>query len=200
MDHKCQAPNCDRSPKHKGFCGMHYQRLRTHGSLELPKKKRLKWATCSINGCDKPARTILGKLCEMHYYRMRRNGNFDAPKDAPWGISSHGYQVKTVKSHATCGSNGLTYRHRMVLYDAIGPGQHNCHWCNAEIEWLAKGKRKLVVDHVDANKLNNDIGNLVPSCSPCNANRGLFMNWVMKHQGDPFLLKLFNQARMQTMP
>lgn len=194
MQSICYAPECDRPSKNAGLCGMHYQRMWKHGNFGLPPRKPQAWATCTIDGCSKPSRTVLGTLCEMHYYRMRRSGSFDDPVEKPWSVTSHGYEVKKIKSHPTCGSNGLTYRHRMVLYDVIGPGAHCCHWCGTEIEWFAKGKRKLVVDHVDANKRNNDASNLVASCHPCNANRGLFMNWVMRHRDDPFLLGLFRQA------
>lgn len=65
--------------------------------------------------------------------------------------------------------------HRMILYDAIGPGPHSCHWCNSMVEWRPGGRcgpGVLVVDHIDFNPRNNSIENLVPSCAKCNATRG----------------------------
>lgn len=63
---------------------------------------------------------------------------------------------------------------RVVLYDAIGPGEHACHWCGQTVTWdivTAADPRSLFVDHVDFNKLNNDRANLVPSCWDCNIAR-----------------------------
>jgi hypothetical protein len=59
---------------------------------------------------------------------------------------------------------------------------------------MAKGSRKLVVDHLDGIKTNNDLSNLVPSCHRCNSTRGLFQRWVMEHKDDPFLADLFRVA------
>lgn len=71
---------------------------------------------------------------------------------------------------------GYVLEHRFVLYESIGPGSHPCHWCKATVSWGAPGtgnrsKGVLVVDHMDGDKLNNDIGNLVPSCNGCNISR-----------------------------
>jgi hypothetical protein len=106
-------------------------------------------------------------------------------------VTTHGYAVESFNSlHPTATGNGAAYLHRKVLYDAIGPGEHPCNWCGTIVEWFAQGERKLVVDHLDNDKLNNERSNLVASCHRCNATRGLFMSWVLKHQDDPFLLTL----------
>ncbi|MNV91966.1 HNH endonuclease [compost metagenome] len=65
---------------------------------------------------------------------------------------------------------------------------------------VARGKEKLVVDHLDNDKKNNSIDNLVPACHSCNTSRGLFANWVMKHKDDPFLAKLFVAANDNKKP
>jgi hypothetical protein len=114
----------------------------------------------------------------------------DDPVHGKLWITTQGYAALAQVSHPTAGSNGHTYLHRKVLYDAIGPGDHPCHWCETIVEWFAKGERKLVVDHLDNDKLNNERSNLVASCHRCNATRGLFRSWMLKHQNDPFLLTL----------
>lgn len=76
--------------------------------------------------------------------------------------------------------------HRRVLYEAIGPGEHDCHWCRAPVAWLAEGDAALIVDHLDDDKLNNAPDNLVPSCNACNVTRGLFQAWVRaRAENDP---------------
>lgn len=198
VDNCCAAPGCERSAVvtrdgHR-VCKLHYQRLRTHGQFEKPKRKQIEWRTCTIDGCDKPSRTVGGKLCEMHYGRFYRVGNFDAPKRGRKSITDGGYVWMYEPLHPVAGKNGALYEHRAVLYNSIGPGEHACHWCSQPVEWSALGPRKLVVDHLDNNKLHNDASNLVPACHACNSTRGLFMSWVYKHKDDPFLLRLFNSA------
>lgn len=75
-------------------------------------------------------------------------------------------------------SRGLVYVHRAVLYDAIGPGVHLCHWCAREVEWDGTKIRRLVVDHVDGDTRNNALANLVPACYPCNTLRGKRANFL----------------------
>lgn len=162
---------------------------------QLPRTRNLPDRLCTVYGCVSVANRKAHGWCEMHYGRMRRNGNFDPPFVGKWTEASHGYMVRQDGSHPLSGKNGLLYQHRAVLFEAIGGGVHSCHWCRAEIEWKAKGGRKLVVDHIDGHKRNNVPGNLVPSCHRCNATRGLFQKWVMEHRDDPFLWALFEQAR-----
>lgn len=97
--------------------------------------------------------------------------------------------------HPLASQNTYLYEHRKVLYDRIGAGPHCCHWCGCEVVWRARGKKKLVADHLDNDKLNNHPDNLVPSCHACNGTRGMFMAWVIKHRDDPFLRALFQRAR-----
>lgn len=195
---KCEAPGCERDKwmNRDGFavCRKHYHRLRVHNSFDLPPRKHPAWATCSVEGCNTPSRTIGGKLCEKHYYRKYRTGDLSDPETGRKWFTSHGYVGTYAPLHPLAGKSGALYLHRVVLHDKIGPGVHRCHWCNDEIEWGVKGKRGLVVDHLDNDKANNDGGDLVPACNDCNATRGLFMSWVMKHKDDPFLLKLFTAA------
>lgn len=75
--------------------------------------------------------------------------------------------------HPLSHTNGHVFAHRVVLYEAIGPGSHPCHWCGTTVTWSC-GKiapEFLTVDHLDWDRLNNDPDNLVPSCTPCNTLR-----------------------------
>jgi len=72
----------------------------------------------------------------------------------------------------------------VVLYDAIGPGPHECHWnrvtgCGkVALEW--GGGQGIVVDHLNGDTLDNRPENLVPSCKVCNTRRqkaGNPMEW-----------------------
>jgi hypothetical protein len=74
--------------------------------------------------------------------------------------------------HPLADKQGRVYEHRAVLYDAIGPGPHSCHWCGTEVDWLPRGTDGcLQSDHVNGDRFDNQPSNLVPSCGPCNATR-----------------------------
>ena len=87
---------------------------------------------------------------------------------------SKGYIVLTgQQEHPLGDKNGHLTKHRKVLFDAIGPGDHECHWCGKLVNWDTEDYNlKLHVDHLDEDKLNNNLDNLVPSCFVCNIKRG----------------------------
>lgn len=191
----CSVEGCAQIARARGLCGCHYQRLRSTGTTDKLERAKVPWRTCSINGCGAPSRTRQGGSCEKHYYRFRRTGKYDAPVFGAWSTTDAGYVMRLDRNHPVSSSRGYLYQHRMVLFDAIGAGVHPCHWCKDEVEWGAHGRRRLVVDHIDSDKRNNVLSNLVPSCHRCNSTRGLFISWVMAHRDDPFLASLFHQSR-----
>lgn len=202
----CSVTGCDRKPEYKNDVGMicrpHYGRWRKYKSFSRPIRTKNEWATCTVDGCDTKSRTVGGALCEKHYYRKYKTGDLSDPviqRGRNW-FQSAGYVCTYAPLHHLAGKTGAVYLHRAVLFDKIGGGSHQCHWCKDDIEWSVKGSRKLVVDHLDNNKQNNDEGNLVPSCHSCNTSRGLFANWAMKHKDDPFLLRLFTAANDNVNP
>lgn len=92
-------------------------------------------------------------------------------------MATYRYIKVWAPDHPLRGKRGEVFQHRMVLYDEIGPGWHPCHWCGVEVEWRVRGRGvpttgELSVDHLDGDKQNNEPGNLVPCCRPCNTRDG----------------------------
>lgn len=76
--------------------------------------------------------------------------------------------------HPATNPSGITFEHRIVLWDKLGGGDANCHWCDTPVTWSKKypqHKDALVVDHLNNIKSDNRPENLVPSCQKCNFGR-----------------------------
>lgn len=133
--------------------------------------------SCTVPGCEKPARSSVAEWCPMHYHRWYRHGDVNRVSTAAVITVSHGrkYQSQYLPNHPLASARGKVYVHRAVLWEKIGPGQHPCYWCGDLVEWKVgpPGTRHgdLTVDHLDGHGDNNDPMNLVPSCRDCNSGR-----------------------------
>ena len=132
--------------------------------------------TCTIDDCTKPLRSPGAIYCAMHYHRWYRHGDPHRTSNSA-GVSvrkPRRYRTLHRPSHPLAGAGGRVYAHRAVLYDTIGPGEHDCHWCGRDLDWHApKGAaNKLVVDHLNGHTDDNAPENLVPACGGCNVARG----------------------------
>lgn len=166
----CEARDCDREHYCKGYCVMHYHRVKTHGD---PYANPLIRAgdTCEAPDCKAPPSQ--GRYCGTHRARLTRLGTFDLRVRDRYRHSSGYWHVKR-PDHPLAHASGWLREHRAVLFDSIGPGEHECHWCQMTVSWDESYPRSmagLVVDHVDEDPGNNDPSNLVPSCAPCNLAR-----------------------------
>lgn len=157
---------------------MHWQRQHATGELGLAEPMARRYGPddqCEADECA--SRPRWGGLCDFHSDRKRRGVDLGLPPlKAPNGSGHHrpdGYIVDRLPAHPLANRKGEVLRHRVVLFDSIGPGVHPCHWCSTPVEWTALGlvAGALVVDHVDWDTSNNERGNLVPSCHPCNSER-----------------------------
>lgn len=135
---------------------------------------------CAIEGCTRPRAPQGGRRGRGHYsicyaHMRRKYSCGDLREDVPirtlapagTGTVKYGYRILYLPDHPLAHRDGNVQEHRVVLYDAVGPGAHPCHWCGRSVTWGGD----LQVDHVDGHKLNNARENLAPSCSRCNSNR-----------------------------
>lgn len=126
---------------------------------------------CKVDACEREARYKSACLCQMHYFRLRRNGDFEihAATAKPRIEDPRGYQFVHAPRHPLC-AKGQIYvgEHRVVLYEAIGPGDMHCEMCGILMTW-----KTCQVDHIDENPRNNHLGNLRPLCRRCNTWRSM---------------------------
>lgn len=130
---------------------------------------------CTVDDCTKPTRRATSGLCAMHYHRQYRHGSVHATQPPALPVVRYKL-VRGRSNHPVAGPSGRAYLHRVVLYDAIGDGLHSCHWCGREIRWIVGllppwPPDYLAVDHVNADRHDNRLENLVASCQPCNSTR-----------------------------
>src|SRR4051794_1373917 len=88
---------------------------------------------CTASGCEKPTRSNIH--CEMHRFRLMRNGSLDLPPREGRHAHSHGYVFVRRPGPPLVQPNHhhWAYEHRVVLFDAIGPGWHECHHCGTPV-------------------------------------------------------------------
>jgi len=174
----CSIEGCNRPFLAKNMCSMHWQRAyRTGivGNAESLVRTYNDTSKCSVDGCN--LRPVGKGFCSIHWTRWKKYGDPLILKQAPNGIgniTTRGYVMLSLKSHPLATSHGSVFQHRVILYNEIGPGTHPCHWCGISISWDKTwpiDKDALVVDHLDGNRTNNVLSNLVPTCNTCNDKR-----------------------------
>jgi len=165
-DLSCSIKGCGRPVVTRGWCTTHYGRWRRTGDpLGWVRVLIPEGAICAIADCEIPV--YARGWCHRHYKRWLKHGDPEVNYPRAIRVDSNGYRFLPQV-------NGVRIlEHRAVLLAVIGPGEHPCFWCGATVSWDAdrRDPRKLVVDHFDGDRLNNDPANLLPSCSACNARR-----------------------------
>ena len=164
----CAVNGCERHREKREWCGMHYQRWWKHGSADY-EPDYVCYAECVVGGCTGLPRSARSPYCEKHYYRLRRTGSLSTQTriSRHWK-TDHGYVACYAPEHPLATAQGSVYVHRKVLYDALGDKTQPCYWCGQVVDW-----ERLHVDHVNGDREDNRVENLVPSCPSCNSARGI---------------------------
>lgn len=70
----CLVNGCERKKYGLGYCSMHYQRVKRHGSPGGVEPERVQGiAHCTAGDCDRPVKAK--GLCVMHYARFLKHGD-----------------------------------------------------------------------------------------------------------------------------
>ena len=143
----CKVKNCNKGYYAKGYCRMHYARLRRTGSL-----KRItylnKGKPCKITGCDSPA-DVRG-YCLMHHIRFKKYKSYKKPptmrgkKNGMWkgGVSQYPNQY-------------LLKKNRLIRLEEEN---YRCEFCD---------KKTNIAFHKDGSKNNHSLINLSVACKKC---------------------------------
>jgi len=156
----------------KKYCSVEC-REKKHKILSVIRLDKLK--KCKIDGCGNKATRVSYGLCETHYYRMRRTGTTDKKGFGFKYITNTGYVTIYKPEHPLAWKQGRVFEHRVVLYDHYGPGEQECFWCGKKLLWV-----DVIGDHLNENKQENVISNLVISCNDCNRARGAIIPFIRK--------------------
>lgn len=72
----CGVADCNRPHCAKGYCKLHYYRLRRTGQISATQMRRA-GRMCDVSGCNRPVRAR--GMCTLHYDRVNRGGEVGPP-------------------------------------------------------------------------------------------------------------------------
>lgn len=122
MTKACSVEGCTRPYLAKGYCSLHYKRVRETGAAGSVGVTRWAGRICSVKGC-KRKHCALG-LCAMHRQRMKVNGETGSSQARIRGsgqgcITKSGYKVFSGKT-ADGKKFRNVYEHRDVMEKLLG--------------------------------------------------------------------------------
>ena len=113
-------------------------------------------------------------MCSKHYFRKYRGQPLETEATRERRYHSKGYILVAAAGHPVASRvNGYAYEHRKIFYDAYPAGPFACHYCEDELVWDTQPSEtnRVLISHLDNDKTNNDLTNLVPSCLVCSRAR-----------------------------
>ena len=150
----CIVDGCDKR-RHvaAGWCGMHYYRVKTHGSpepelLRHPRQGLL----CVIDGCERERYSGKHGWCKLHYDRWR----------------THGDPHKVLIKMPTDGSFSNSAAHKRVEAAKGKAKVHLCEFCgDRAAHWAYDHEDPDELDGGNLGPYSGDPSHYKPLCVPC---------------------------------
>ena len=125
----CSVSNCERKHSAKGYCSMHYKRVKAHGHVNSTRMPPSEQTICTVAECNK---SFWAKgYCREHYHRLNRYGD---PLGSSDNQSDTEKLTKRIKQQAQ--RYGLSLKTLTEMYELCN---YSCMACGTE--------GRLVVDH-----------------------------------------------------
>jgi len=142
---------------------------------------------CVVACCSTPPLSATsngsGRYCGMHRQRIAKHGSA-AFRPRKYFHFNKGYKMVHAPGHPLSQSSGYAAEHRLKMWNKHGRRRQNCHWCGVRVKWLpVKDDGSLVIDHLNEDKGDNRLKNLVFACWKCNADRGLYLEYRRQFEG-----------------
>ena len=190
----CSVEGCDKNIRARGYCNMHYKRVRKDGIPGPAGRLSEVSKECSVEDCS---REVLARdLCNMHYLRMKRHGtvgSVEAQLVSTEGISCRAENCsEPVKAKELChkhyqrslrrGEDGINYvsikdhMHILTYSGAHGrtrlrrgsASEHDCISCRAPADdWAYQHDDPMEVIDELGRPYSLDPLHYEPMCKPC---------------------------------
>ena len=112
----CSVDECNRRHYGRGYCNLHYQRIRHAGVAGSPHPLiRPRQAICDVDGCER--RNKAHGLCDRHYWRLREHGR---PGEAASLRTGNGWLTEEGYRFVKSPSGKHVLEHRLVMEQHLG--------------------------------------------------------------------------------
>lgn len=161
----CSVTDCERVHYGRGFCKLHYDRVKKHGdphviaisSGRFKPGRRGPVKTCSIDGCD--AQHEAHGYCKAHYWRFYRWGDPLADRSL------------VRERHPMWTGEGATYDavHQRLRSQRGRAAEHTCSHCAAQaLQWAYDNNDPDErTDTKSGLRYSIDLDHYIPLCASC---------------------------------
>jgi hypothetical protein len=111
----CKVDACERRVVSHGYCGLHWDRVRKHGTTEPFRGRGGRPNFCTVDGCDRQLASH--GMCLLHWKRVQRTGRTDdpAPRTRKPFVDARGYVREYVD-----GKRQAQLQHRLIMAAYLG--------------------------------------------------------------------------------